>query len=122
MDEGAGLGAAFAGVGGLQGGELFGALLDEVGDAVEQPGAEVGGELAPGGVVGGAGGCGGGLLDVVEGCGVHGGDDLAGGRVDRLDEGATALSPLPRDQHLVGKHQLASCDRIDYLRAKNLRA
>lgn len=120
--EGTGLGTALAGVGGLQGGEPVGVALDEVGDAVQQPGPQMGGQLTPSGVVGRVDGGGHGVLDVVEGCGVHGGDDLAGGGVDGLDGGTAALPPLPCDQHFVGKHQLASCSRYGYLRAKNLSA
>lgn len=113
---------------------MFRRALGELGDPVQQPGALMGDERAPGRVGGGAGGAFGGLVDLRRGHGVHGGEHPAGGRVDGLGRGTGAAAPHAGHERFVGYfgsrgpgHTGASwLDGVEWglvwVRARNLRA
>ncbi|MNN26227.1 hypothetical protein D3C81_1397280 [compost metagenome] len=77
--------------------QLFAALADQRGDAVEHGGALVGLALGPAAFAEGAVGALDGFFDVVQAGGVQAGDGFTGGRIEALVEVAAAQAPLAGD-------------------------
>ena len=97
------LGERLADVEGLDGGELLGVLVDEVGEPEQAAAAGARVEVAPDVLEGGAGGADG-PVDVGRRPRGDGGEHLAGGRVERLDGGVgLGVDPVAADEQLPGQ-------------------